>query len=26
MALFWAGTVIGTIVLVYAAVHIIGSG
>jgi succinate dehydrogenase/fumarate reductase cytochrome b subunit len=26
MALFWAGTVIGTIVLVYGAVHIIGSG
>jgi succinate dehydrogenase / fumarate reductase cytochrome b subunit len=26
MALFWAGTVIGTILLVYGAVHIIGSG
>ena len=26
MALFWAGTMIGTIVLVYGAVHIIGSG
>jgi hypothetical protein len=25
MALFWAGTVIGTIVLVYGAVHIVGS-
>jgi succinate dehydrogenase cytochrome b subunit len=26
MALFWAGSVIGTIVLVYAAVHILGGG